>query len=359
MAEKNKAEELEKTIVRFYERYSAKRVALAAFLVGFSSLGSALAAYSLFDSGWIAALVGFFIGIIGLNVAFLVIVPPASKLNRASNLICSAIQDPSLIKSYDMQKVQLADSKGKVHVLGAREMGIWKSLVVPYLIECQAQGEQPARKRSQRQLTNSERKYIEQRRKEVLEMEKKIEEERKSLEKDRLELELRGDDLKKAEELVIARLTGVEQAEAELAQLKVVAAERADVDDATYDMKAAEAKAAELHAKEAELSKLKVQLAEDRKSLENQKAELQRLESTVTRTPFAESKGSNLEQSLEAREAALDARHQQLEEEAHSLEKRSNFVTDSENSLIERLDALSHREATIEQSEIDAGLRKD
>ncbi len=359
MASKNKIEELEQGVARFYERYSAKRVALATFLVGFVSLAVALAVYWWLGNGLFAAIAGLFVGFVGINVAFLTIVPPDSSLAKWKNLICGALHEPSRIKSYDMQKVQLADANGKVQTLAARELGVWTSLVVPYLIECQASGQEPTRRRSQRKLTASERKYIEQRRKEVLDMEKKIEEERKSLEKDRRELEVRGADLRDAEELVIARLTGVEKAEAEIEQLRIVAAERADKDTTAYDAKAADAKAAELHAKEAELVQLKERLAEDRQSLETQKTELKRLQETVTRTPFPKADSSKAAESMEEREAALEARYKKLEEEAQTLAKRANYVTDSENSLIERLDALSHREATVEQSEIDAGLRKD
>jgi len=358
MTEKDKAAALEDAIARFYERYSTKRIALATFVVGLLSLVVSLAVYWALGSGLFAAIAFLFVGFIGINVAFLTIVPPASSLNQSRNLITKAIQDPARIKSYDMQQVQLADSKGKIHTLGARERGVWTSLVVPYLIECQAHGEQPTRKPSQRPLTASERKYIEQRRKEVLEIEKKIEDERKNLDKDRRELEMRSADLKQAEELVIARLNGVEEAEAELEQLKIVAAERADVDAAAYDAKAAKAKAVELRAKEVELAELKERLAQDRQSFESQKADLQRLKKDVTRSPFPTSKGAT-DQSIEAREAALVARQKQLEEEAQSLETRSSFVSDSENSLIERLDALTEREAHIEQSEIDAGLRRD
>lgn len=360
MAEKNKLAELEATITRLYERHLSKRIALATFMVGLLCIVVSLAVYWFWGSGLIAAIAGFLVGFVGINFAFLTIVPPTSSLNVSRNLICEAIKDASLIKSYDMNKVQLADSQGEVHTLNARELSIWTTHVVPYLIACQANGGAPARKQSQRKLTASERKYIEQRRKEVLEMEKKIEEERKSLEADRRELEVRGADLKQAEELVISRLTGVEQAEAEIEQLKIVAAERADVDAAAYDANAAEAKAAELRAKEKELSELKEQLAQDRQRLESQKSELQRLQESVTRTPFAEaSSDTGSEQSMAAREAALEARLKKLEDESQALEKRSNYVTDTENSLIERLDALSHREATIEQNEIDAGLRQD
>jgi hypothetical protein len=359
MAEVDKVAVLEQAIHRFYERYSAQRIALATFLVGVLCLVVSLAVYWFWGSGLFAALGGLFFGFLGINVAFLVIVPPASSLNKSRNLICKAIREPSLIKSYDMHKVQLADSKGQVHALAARDLKPWTSLVVPYLIECQAHGKRLSRGKPQRNLTSSERKYIEQRRKEVLAMEKKIEDERKSLDDDRRELETRSIDLKQAEELVIERLTGVEQAEAEIEQLRIVAAERADVDAAAYDAKAAAAKAAELQAKEIELAELKQHLAEDRRNFESQKAEMNKLEKAVTRSPFGKAHDVPAAQSVEAREAALEARMKALEDEAQALEARASYLTNSENSLIERLDALSEREAHIEQSEVEAGLRKD
>lgn len=358
MAADKKLEALEDAITRYYERYSAKRVALATFLVGFLSLLAALGVYAWLDSGLFAALAGLLLGFIGINTAFLVIVPPAKSLTQSKLLICGALKEPARIKSYSMEKVQLADEHGKLHSLASREHRLWKSLVVPYLIECQASGNAPEQRKSTRQLTASERRYIEERRKEVLEMEKKIEEERKSLDKDRSELEARSADVKQAEELVIARLSGVEQAEAEVEQLRMVAAERAEKNPTAYDT---EAKAAELQEKEAELVALKERLAKDRQNLESQKAEMRRLKETATRSPFKAKQGEEAVStgSLEDREAALEARSKQLEEEAKDLEKRASFVTDSENSLIERLDALSHREANIEQSEVDVGLRKD
>lgn len=361
MAADKKLEALEHSVARFYERYSAKRVALATFLVGLCSLMAAFCVYAWLDSGLYAALAGLLVGFIGIHAAFLVIVPPAKSLARSKQLICGALKEPARIKSYSMDKVQLADENGKLHTLASREQGLWKTLVVPYLIECHANGDGSARRQSTRRLTASERRHIEARRKEVLEMEKKIEAERKSLDKERSELEARSADLKQAEELVIARLSGVEQAEAEIEQLRIVAAERADKDAVAYDAKAADAKAAELRAKETKLAELKERLAKDRQNLESQKAEMRRLKESATRTPFkaGNEAGAGSAGSLEDREAALEARRAQLEEEARALEKRANFVTDSENALIERLDALSQREASIEQSEVDAGLRKD
>jgi len=359
MSQRNKAKVLEAAIIRYYERFSAKRIALSIFLVGFLCLSVSLAVYWIFQNGLYAALAGLLAGFIGINIAFMTIVPPAKSLNCSRDLICAAIKDPTRIKSYDMNKVELNDAKGKPQALGARELRVWTLMVVPYLMETQTKGETSTEPKPQRKLTASERKYLEQRRKEVLELEKKIGDERKDLDKDREELELRTTEVNNAEEMVISRLNGVEQAEAELEQLKIVAAERADMDDNAYDAKAAEAKAVELQAKEAELVKLREHLAEERQNFDSQKAELNRLEKKVTRAPFPVSSSSPAEQSIEAREAALEERMKQLEMEAAELEERASYVADSENLLIERLDALTEREANIEQNEVNAGLRKD
>lgn len=359
MAANKKLVDLEKQIATFYDRYSAKRVALSTFLVGCISLFASLGVYAWLESGLFAALAGLLFGFAGINIAFLMIVPPAKSLQQAKQLICDALKEPSRIKSANMQKVQLLDGKGTLHTLAPRDMSVWKKFVVPYLIETQTGGTETTRERPTRTLTASERKYIDERRKEVLEMEKKIAVERASLEKDRSELESRTADLDRAEEMMITRLNGVEQAEAELEQLRIVAAERANQAAATFDKKAAQAQAAELRAKEAQLADLKERLAQDRSSFEQQKAEVQHLQKGFTRTPFQKFQKAESPDSLEAREAALEARARQLEDEAQELEQRVNFVTDSENSLIERLDALTHREATVEQREINEGLRKD
>lgn len=89
-----KLEKLEDAVTRYYERYSAKRVAVATFLVGFFSLLISLAVYGWWQSGLYAALVCLFVGFIGINVAFLTIVPPAQSLDKSKNLICAALRKP-------------------------------------------------------------------------------------------------------------------------------------------------------------------------------------------------------------------------------------------------------------------------
>lgn len=363
MNNKTKAARLERSIARYYDRYSVKRIALATLLVGLGSLLAALLVLYFTGSALFAGLSCLATGFVLTNIIFLTMVPPSSLLENTKKIICAAIHDPSRIVTYDKQKVQLKDEKGVVHTLKPRDMVIWTDQVVPHLIAGQAERKPDASKKVPRKLTASERKYIEERRKEVLEMEKSIAEERKRIEADRKELEARTADLNEAEEVVISRLNNVEQAEAELVQLKIAAAERAEADAAALDPAVAKAKAAELQAKEAELATMRARLAEDRESLDQQKSQMEALRESTTRAPFpAEAEanaGRGSGQSLEAREAALEKRLQDLESAAREIEERATYVTESENSLIERLDELTHREATIEQSEINSGLRKD
>lgn len=65
------------------------------------------------------------------------------------------------------------------------------------------------------------------------------------------------------------------------------------------------------------------------------------------------------EQVLKQREAELQKRLEQLERDAQDIEARSTYVTHVENTLVERLNHLSEREASIEQQEIDKGIRAD
>ena len=333
----------------------------------FVVLGCLLAAFLVFlwfDSALLAILACFVTGFVLTNVCFLLIVPPSRELEATKEMICAAVQDPSRIVAYSKQNVQLKDDKGRVHTLKGRDMVIWSGQVVPHLIAGQTEGGTKASKKTPRKLTASERKYIEERRKEVLEMEKSIAEDRKRIEADRKELEARTAHLNEAEEVVISRLYKVEEAEAELEQLKIAASERAEADAAALDPEVAKAREAELQTKEAELAAMRARLAEDRKSLDQQKSEMEQLTESTSREPAragakAETEGGDPAQSIEAREAALEARLKELEAAAQDIEERAMYVTESENSLIERLDELSHREATIEQSEIDAGTRED
>lgn len=364
MNNESKTANLERSIERYYDQFSVKRIALATLLVGLGSLVAAFLVLYFNGSALFAGLACLVSGFALTNVCFLTIVPPARSLDATKAMICAALRDPGRIVAYDRQKVQLRDEKGRTHTLKARDMAIWTDHVVPHLIASQAGGNVESSEKALRKLTASERRYIEERRKEVIEMEKGIAEERKRIESDRKELEARTADVNEAEEVVIARLNNVEEAEAELEQLKIAGTGRAEADAAALDPEVAKAKEAELQTKEAELAGMRERLAEDRNSLEKQKSQMEQLRKSITRAPFPEeakgtTAGVDPGQSIEAREAALEARLKELEAAAEDIEERAMFVIESENSLTERLDALTHREATIEQNEIDSGLRKD
>jgi hypothetical protein len=363
MNDKSKRVNLERAITRDYSRFLVKRIALAALLVGLGSLLAALLVFLIFGNALFAVLACLVVGFALTNLCFLTIVPPTRSMEARKQLVFAAIHEPKRIAAYDKQTLQLRDESGRLHTMKARDRAVWANHVVPYLIASQAEGDGAVVEKAPRQLTASERKYIEQRRKEVLDLEASIAKERKRIELDRKEIEVRTADLNDAEEVVISRLNTVEQAEAELEQLKIAAAERAEANAVGSDPVAAQAKEAELHAKEAELIKMRERLAVGQKMLEEQKAQMEQLRKTTTRAPFPAGSGTDkeasLEQSLESREAALEDRMKELEAEAREIEERVLFVTESENSLIERLDALTHREANIEQNEINSGLRQD
>lgn len=283
--------ELEESIARFYERFSARKVALASFLVGVFSIGIAFVIYSLTHMALFAIIAFALVGILAINLCMIFVVPPAKKLAASRELICSAIREPSKIKAFDIKGVKLADKEGKVITLAGTELMIWRTMVVPYFVQRQAAagGATSEAKTGARKMTASERKYIEDRRREVLEIEKKIDEERAAIEKDRKELESRSEKVSAAEKMASEKL-----AQAESVNLEAIEAANAE-----------------------------------------------------------------REAAFKKREAEIEERARAVEKEAKDLEERSEYVSNVEDSLVERLNELTTREASIEQGEVNAGLRKD
>lgn len=281
--------ELDESIARYYERYSAKKIALAAFLVGVFSIGLSYLAFSLTHMLPVVIISLGVVGFLSVNLTMIFVVPPSRKLNESRDLICTAIREPARIKAFDIKGVKLADKEGKVHTLSGVDLMIWRTMVVPFFVQSQAAGAQSTEVKSERKLTASERKYIEERGREVLEVEKKIEEERKQLEKERREMETRSAELRDLEKTASEKL-----AKAESVNLEAI-----------------------------------------------EKANAER------------------EAAFKKREKELEARCAEMEKEAKDFEERSQYVTNVEDSLVERLNDLSSREASIEQGEVNAGLRPD
>lgn len=282
-------EDLEASIEQFYERYSAKKVAVAAFMVGVFTIGFSYVAYALTSMAIVAILTSGVVGFLSVNLTMIFVVPPKKKLEESRELICAAIREPSRIKEIDRKGVKLADKSGIVHSLNGPELEVWTNKVVPYFMQTQSTGQPVTKEKTERKFTASERKYIEERRREVLEIEKKIDEERKAMDKERREMDAR-----------IAELRELEK----LANEKLAKADKVDIEK--FEKANAE--------REAEFKK---------------------------------------------REAEIAALQEKLEREAKDLEERSQYVANVEDSLVDRLNQLSTREAGIEQGEINAGLRKD
>jgi len=282
-------DELESSISKHYESYSARKVALAAFLVGVFTIGLSYTAYALTNMTVAAIIVFGLSGVFSVYLSMIFIVPPSTKLNEARELICAAIREPSRIKAFDIKGVKLADKEGNVQTLSGFDLMVWRTMVVPYFVQSQAAGRQPAKVKTDRRMTASERKYIEDQRREVLEIKKTIDEERIRMEKERKEMESRITELQELEKTASDKLAKVESVKME-------------------EIEEANAK------REAEIAR---------------------------------------------REAELQERQRKIDIEAKDLEERNQYVSSVEDALVDRLNELTAREAGIEQTEINVGLRND
>lgn len=357
---------LEASIDRFYKSYSAKRVAFAALLLGFAAIGSAWLVYALTHSALFSILAFGLVGFLLANLALLVVIPPTKKLEKSKQLLMGAARDRSRIKSIEKHKVTLLDHTNKAHVLKGADMDVWESIIVPNFLKNGIGAEQP-KARKARTLTASERRYIDEQKKLILEREKamadeqkQIAEERARIEAERESLKSRDKELNDAEEVVISRLNEVEVVQAELEQLR----ENLDIQAGTLDgsrnaagNKLLKEREAELKAKENELEVLKKQLQEDQKIVLRQKTDLNQLKGEILRSGATDNDSDDPE-AISQRQT-LEERLRQLEEENKLLEAQARDMEEAENTLIERMNKLSAREASVEQSEVNAGLRSD
>lgn len=140
MSLENELNKLETQVARSYERHSRQRVGLAAFVVGLSSIGSALGIYAVTGNATFGIFGFALAGLVAVNLAMLFIVPPASRLDQGKALICRAVRDRSRIRSADMNSVKLSGDDGEVRALSGFDLKVWRSVVVPFLIRQQTTG---------------------------------------------------------------------------------------------------------------------------------------------------------------------------------------------------------------------------
>lgn len=359
--------ELENSIDRFFKTYSARRVALAALLLGMSSIGVAWLVYAVTVSTIFSILAFGLVALVLLNVAVLVVIPPAGRLEKSKQRLLQAVADRSRIKAIEKHKVTLLDEKDEAYPLRGAELQAWESIIVPHFIKNGIDTNQPQAK-PQRKLTASERRYIEEQKKLMLEREKtmaaeqkRISEEKARIESEREELKRRDEQLNDAEEIVINRLSEVETVQTELEQMRENLDLKAGTLDGTKhsaDDKVLRGREAALKAKEAELDTLKKQLQEDQYILKSQKTDLNQLKGELLQAS-APDVGQPVLPDADERERLFEEKLRKLEEKNRKLEERSRYVEEVESSLIDRLNDLTEREASIEQNEINSGLRSD
>lgn len=189
MAEASSTKQMEKSIERYFERYSTKRIALAAFVVGVLTIGLTYVSYAMTAHMLIATLVFAVVGFLSVNLSMIFIVPPSEKLEKSRELIFMALRDSSRIKASDGKKVKIVDKVGTIHSLKGVDLAVWNSHVLPHLMQQQGDGSSGVKLNTDRKLTVSERKYIEGLHREVKTIEKKIAKERRALDALRWEVD--------------------------------------------------------------------------------------------------------------------------------------------------------------------------
>lgn len=347
----NPLAKLEKQIALYFDTYAAKRVALAALIVGIVSFGLSVGVYALSMNSLVSIGAFFVSSLIAVYFAFIFIVPPTQVLKASRELIIGAIKDPRKIKEATPKKVIVINNKKQPQTLSSLELSVWQSIIVPYFMQAQGTASPLSNtEKAPRKMTASERKYIDERRKEILEMEKRLKAERDRLEADQKEYEKNATALKKAEDLVLDRLAQVETAEAEIEQLREDVKHAGPVSDESR-LKVLKQKEDGLHRKEAELEALRLRLEQDRQSVLIREKEMQ------GHTNFQSD--TNEGDQADGIILALEGRIKELESQTSDLDNRSKYVVEAENSLIERLNELTVREASLEQKEINAGIRED
>lgn len=346
MSTKSAIADLEKSIDHFYGAHSAKRVAMAALLVGVVSIGISWGAYYFSLNVLITTGVFALTSLLMVNIAMFSIVPPTQQLADSKALLLGALKNPIRIKSVGKKKVTLADSHGHVRGLSRLEQEVWEDLVIPHFIKMSAGGGSTTISARSEGLSNPERKVLEKRQAELSANEKKLLAEREKLQKERADLDARAKELKKMEDKLENRMSRVEASEDDLVRLKenlqrrIKENQNVVVDAAETAL--LEEKTAELKAKELALESAKQELANDRDQLDAQKAKLESLQS-----------------SLQRDQAPIENKTTDLQQREKELDERMRYVANVENDLIDRLNKLSEREASVEQTEVEVGIRQD
>lgn len=377
MPRQDSIEKLNTNIERYFERH-ASRCLLRALIITVAASASIAALCFLILGSQMMAIVAFgFSSFVSLNAAFIFFVPSTKRRSEARQVILRAAADPRMIDEVRPGAISLRGSNGESRELNRVEQQVWKELVVPFHCSMHTSSMGANRVNGERALTASEIRDFKAQRREFDEAKATMRSERDALDRQRFDLETlhrrltseqdalerargdvqeRSDALQTAEDMVISRLSEIEVAETEMAQMR----ENLAVEQAAASTNVDPEYEARLKAKELELEALRRSLNEDKCMVEQQKTELNQLKGDLIRTSDSEdAPGLTTDQSLAIREQALAEQLRKLKEATDELEARTQYVNEVEDSLVDRLNQISEREAFVEQGEINAGLRED
>lgn len=368
-------EDLDINVKRHFDRHVSRCLVRALVLSALAATVIALFAFLISYSQWMSISAFGVACFICLYITFHMIVPTQADCKQSRSIIMEAAKDPERINDIRPGACAVQTDNGQVHELSAVEQVAWKELVVPFL--CKMHSKTLSDQKSvmghvlsksemrelQRQLKavkedevrmEKDRLQLDERRQGIIALQERLANEEKQLKQARQGIDQQAKSLEEAENLVISKLSEIEVAEAQMAQMR---------DDLESQQNVGQSNASDndrLKRKEAELDALRLSLQEDKHLVEQQKTELNQLKGDLIRgSDVAMPTDLSAEASLRARELELEAQLSQLETATMELETRSQYVQDVEESLIERMNTMSEREACLEQGEVNAGLRED
>ena len=375
MTQGHRLKNLDTNIAKYFERHASSCLLRAVTYSLVLAVLLSLFAFAASNSRIVAIAVFGVVGVLSVNVLFLMLVPSNKTRKQSHGLIMEAAKDPALIEDIRPGVIAVQIEGEEAHELNAVEKRAWQQLVVPYLCKMHSKTLSDQKSVAGHVLTRSEMIQLNEQRKTIKEDEARIQQDReqlatkrkdisnlqerlvnkeKELQHAREEIQLRADSLQQAEDLVISRLSEIEVAEAQMVQM------RENLNTQQNAGQSSASDEARLKRKEAELDALRLSLQEDKQVVELQKTELNQLKGEMIRESGLDVQPDlSPEDSLRLREKELEAQFLKLKEATSELDARSQYVQEVEDSLVDRLNTMSEREAFIEQGEVDAGIRAD
>ncbi|CAA6678409.1 MULTISPECIES: hypothetical protein [unclassified Lentimonas] len=368
-------ENLDTNVGKHFERNASRCLIRAVAFSLLIAIVVAIVTFIIFDSRMASIFVFGGVGFVSLNMFFLILVPSSKSQKQSHALIMAAAKAPDRIEDIRPGVIAVQTEEGQTHTLSTVERQAWQELVVPFLCKQHSKTLADQKNMVGHVLSRSEMSNLHDQRKAIKDDEARIQQDRlqlarkradisalqerlindeKELQNAREDIQLRSDALLQAEDLVISRLSEIEVAEAQMEQMQEnLSAQQGSGESSALDLE-------RLKRKEQEIDALRLSLQEDKHVVELQKTELNQLKGELIReSDMGAAPDLSPEDSLRIREQELESKLENLKAATSELETRSQYVQEVEDSLIDRLNSMSEREAFIEQGEVEAGVRTD